>query len=439
MFKFRSKYVPLVSFVVLACTSEALLSQERLRNVADVQLDASVAAAERAVDQATPPQDREVIAEIRERLDDLRANQDALGAFEYNPLTNVADREAYIVNGTSTFAFGAVGALLIGTDPGDAAIECSGTMIGCETFLTARHCVEGDSNSDNYHVYLQSEGIIGIAEILPPHPDYRQPFADLQLLKLSQPITAVSPAAINTAVSIFAHTSGTIIGFGHTGNLKNDHGIKRGGSIKTDSCHAGDEGFICWLYDKTLSTTCHVDSGGPLFLSPSNLNATVVGVNAMADASCLDDVQSIDADVRQFADWILQQGGADVGQPSCSPTGQGPVKAGEALAVEGLVAAGKPKHFEVPIPDWASEVRIALNAEDRQENDVNLRVVVSSTIPGGEKPCSQTGNGNFAYCKFALQESDAELQITVSQNESSTGTGHYQMLVTMFSNMGGSP
>jgi hypothetical protein len=439
MTTYRSRYVLPVSLVVFACISDPLLSQERLRPVAAIQRDASIAAAERAIDEATLPRDREMVAGIRERIDDLLAESDSLGAVDYDPLDNNPPRRAFIVNGTSTFAFGAVGALLVGTDAGDAAIKCSGTMIGCETFLTARHCVEGNSNNGNYHIYLQAEGIFGVADILPPHPDYSQPFADLQLLKLSRPITAVLPAGINTAIGVLADTPGTIIGFGYTGFLKNNHGIKRGGPIVTDACHAGDEGFICWLYDYMLSTTCNVDSGGPLFLSPSNANATVVGVNASADASCLADVQSIEVDVRHFSEWILQQGGADIGQPGCTPRGSGPVKAEEVLAVDGFVSAGHPKNFEVTIPDEALEVRIALNAEDRQENNLDLSVVVESTIAGSEKTCNQTGSGNFAFCAFDLQESDSIVQITVSQNENMTGTGHYQMLVTLFSDPGGSP
>lgn len=433
---FRYECILQVAVALVACTPDLLLSQERLRSVAQVQLDATLAAAEQSINEASLPQDREVLADIRRRLDELRANPNALNAFDHDPFTNKAPREAYIVNGTSTFAFGAVGALLVGSDPGDAAIECSGTMIGCETFLTARHCVEDDPGNDNYHVYLQAEGIIGVSSILPPHPEYSQPFADLQLMTLSQPITAVSPADINTAASILADTSGTIIGFGHTGLLKNDHGIKRGGAITTDVCDAANDGFICWLYDNILSTTCNIDSGGPLFLSPSDVDATVVGVNASADASCRDDAQSIEVDVRHFSDWILQQGGADVGQSSCTPAGRASTEVKKVLVAEGAVATGTPKHFEVPIPDGALEVRIALNAEDRQENNLDLHAAVSSLIAGSEKTCSQTGSGNFAYCKFDLQESDSGLRITVSQNAS--GTGHYQMMVTMFSAGGGS-
>jgi secreted trypsin-like serine protease len=46
-----------------------------------------------------------------------------------------------IVNGTYTSLYPSTGALLLGSDPSIAETWCSGTMIGCGTFLTAAHCV----------------------------------------------------------------------------------------------------------------------------------------------------------------------------------------------------------------------------------------------------------------------------------------------------------
>src|SRR5262245_59209009 len=46
-----------------------------------------------------------------------------------------------IVNGDLTSAYPSAGALLFGADPAVSTIQCSGTLIGCDTFLTAAHCV----------------------------------------------------------------------------------------------------------------------------------------------------------------------------------------------------------------------------------------------------------------------------------------------------------
>src|SRR5205823_798258 len=50
------------------------------------------------------------------------------------------DFHANIVNGRLTSGFPAAGALLLG-DEATAVTWCSGVLIGCDTFLTAAHCV----------------------------------------------------------------------------------------------------------------------------------------------------------------------------------------------------------------------------------------------------------------------------------------------------------
>src|SRR5512139_1602601 len=54
-------------------------------------------------------------------------------------------RQAKIVNGVLEANHANVGALLFGNNPNTATTWCSGTMIGCQTFLTAGHCVDGYS------------------------------------------------------------------------------------------------------------------------------------------------------------------------------------------------------------------------------------------------------------------------------------------------------
>src|SRR6185295_8046301 len=53
----------------------------------------------------------------------------------------------YIVNGTLTAAYPTTGALLIYDDASHSNVNsfCSGTLIGCQTFLTAAHCVCPDT------------------------------------------------------------------------------------------------------------------------------------------------------------------------------------------------------------------------------------------------------------------------------------------------------
>ncbi|TMB46659.1 MAG: S1 family peptidase, partial [Deltaproteobacteria bacterium] len=57
------------------------------------------------------------------------------------------DFHANIVNGRLTSGFPAAGALLLG-DEATAVTWCSGVLIGCDTFLTAAHCVCDTNGAD---------------------------------------------------------------------------------------------------------------------------------------------------------------------------------------------------------------------------------------------------------------------------------------------------
>ena len=53
-----------------------------------------------------------------------------------------------IVNGFPSRSHPAVGALLAGSDPHNAQAWCTGTLVGCDKFLTAAHCVADNSSAE---------------------------------------------------------------------------------------------------------------------------------------------------------------------------------------------------------------------------------------------------------------------------------------------------
>ena len=84
--------------------------------------------------------------------------------------------DARIVNGNLSFADPSVGALLFGSATDQAMLYCSGTLVGCSTFVTAAHCVcyldgaacqSGASAPDpgEYHVFLQHAGFVPVQSI----------------------------------------------------------------------------------------------------------------------------------------------------------------------------------------------------------------------------------------------------------------------------------
>ena len=257
-------------------------------------------------------------ADGRLKIDADRFLQDAeeLTRADFDPFDNWPSRETYIVKGENTFLYASAGALLKGTPVSDATIECSGTMIGCQTFLTAYHCVENDLTAANYHVYLQTHGIVGVAGIS-GQAQTGGVTGDLVVLELDYPVEQVNPVALNVSQPLIEGQTGRIVGFGHTGRLFNDHGIKRTGEIETKPCVPLDDSLICWQYSESeeLASTCHVDSGGPLYFQDDAEQAVLAGVTSAVDAQCSDETQSVDVNVNYFADWIASAGGSDVAQP----------------------------------------------------------------------------------------------------------------------------
>src|SRR5262245_57498918 len=86
-----------------------------------------------------------------------------------------------IVNGTYTSLYPSPGALLFGSDPSSAGTWCTATLIGCDTFLTAAHCVCDRSGPQcqsldpvSRLVFLQHVGFAQIASIVVP-PEYAYP------------------------------------------------------------------------------------------------------------------------------------------------------------------------------------------------------------------------------------------------------------------------
>ena len=84
---------------------------------------------------------------------------------------------------------------------------CTGTLIGCETVLTAAHCVCangtaatcGTPDPGNMLVYAQHGKNYGVSSVA-VHPNYSfGQTSDLAVLKLAEPVTGIAPTPINTA------------------------------------------------------------------------------------------------------------------------------------------------------------------------------------------------------------------------------------------------
>jgi len=181
-----------------------------------------------------------------------------------------------IINGVVTADFPSVAELA------QFGRGCTATLIGCQTALTAAHCIcdltpAAQCNADSdlldvpRNLLLQSAGIVAVASV-DVDPTYRFPKNDLAVLHLAAPVTGIAPSPINAASKPAIGTSATIVGYGMASD--GFYGVKRRGKARLARCTESgitQADHDCWLFDRPIgapgsdSTTCFGDSGGPLF------------------------------------------------------------------------------------------------------------------------------------------------------------------------------
>lgn len=337
-----------------------------------------------------------------------------------------------VVNGLFTFDHPSTGALLSPSNPDNAATVCSGTMIGCQTFLTAGHCVEDSLDPNDYVVYLQHAGFFAVSDVA-IHPDYVFPPADVAVVTLSTPVTAIPPTPLDTTGGHASGTTGTIAGFGRSGGGAQDFGLKREGDVSIATCSGvSNTTSICWNFENPVgpagddSNTCNGDSGGPLFIGGEVVGITSGGNNG----TCLAPDASFDARVSFYASWIQGEGGADLSNTACGTQAQIGDAGATVTGFVGSVSAGSPDGtHSVVVPAGTDELRIAMNAVDDGLADFDLYVKAGSPPTTSDFDCEQNGVGQFGYCAFS---SPAATTWHVLVRRFS-GSGTYQVTATTLS------
>ncbi len=367
-----------------------------------------------------------------------QAGRDALvGLFEGDA------PEARIVNGDLTSLYPSTGALLLGGEPETAESWCSGVLIGPRIFLTAGHCVcEGtgpdcqgrDAPSPNGRiVFLQHAGFFEVAGI-DVHPDFRFPIADLAVIRLTQPVTGVTPTPLITEAPQ-PGKPGMIAGFGRSGGTTVDFGLKRVGSITAAACRNGlsDITSLCWTFDGGGSNTCKGDSGGPLFMDVGH-GPMVAGITSGGVRDdCLAGDLAYDSNVYHYRDWVRSVGGDDVDAPSYGgipPVGDPRTTVRSA---SGTLSKTRPTDVHtIEVPDGTNELRVGLDGFDDGATNFDLYVRTDRVPTTAEYDCRSSGTSQHAYCEFLFP--DAGTWYLLVRREA--GAGLYQLTTTL---IGGDP
>jgi len=323
-----------------------------------------------------------------------------------------------IVNGLPSRSHPAVGALLKGNTTEAARVVCTGTLVGCDKFLTAAHCIAENPSPSSYQVFFQEVGFLEVKDIRWEQQKYRFPYFDLAMLTLAKPVEGIAPMPINMSVQPLRNSVATIVGFGRTGGRHFDYGIKREGSVKIAACPANSarDQVLCWRFDADVASsasaqnTCNADSGGGIFMRDNDgprvvekLFGTVSGGTA---EDCMRNDVTYNVDVFRYRDWITAAGEGRLSSAMCGrPLWEGSRNA-PAVKVLSLSEKNPEARLTIEAPEGMTSLRAAMNAEDNgtSKNAFSFSAFGSKGAGSSENACEDKGGGQFAFCAIDRPE-----------------------------------
>jgi|GEM_PF-635881 len=210
---------------------------------------------------------------------------------------------------------------------------CSGFVMDKRTIVTAAHCVAGRPGQVTFTVSFGSKNrnqhktVDVPAKQVMAHPGWDRgdlnrknidpmptdPKNDVAVIVLSEDVPAwVKPLPIRENGEVAAGRDVLLAGFGQTLALPQDggsfefSGFLRKTQVKLATINTAGKELI-WEAPKEniRASSCHGDSGGPMYYIEDDGALTVIGVTSRAYASNIDcREKGVYTDVRKFADWI---------------------------------------------------------------------------------------------------------------------------------------
>jgi hypothetical protein len=332
-----------------------------------------------------------------------------------------------IVNGVVTSSYPAIGALLLYDDASDLSLYglCSGTLIGCHTFLTAAHCVcperatdaascerQGLADPATLRVFLQQGGIFRVANVtISPQFSFAER-SDVAIVNLGERVSGIAPSPINTVRRPQVRTGGTIVGFGTTmaGRFSVvDAGIKREGAVTTAQCPSDipADSQLCWMFLGGGANACEGDSGGPLFADFGE-GPMVAGVTSGGESfNCLAPDVGFDTDVFVNRAWLADAAGADLGTESCGLPALGGASTATFTDTGQLDSTSPEARFQFEVPKGTTVLRVSLNGQLGSRsgfpstfNDFDVFLRANDSPSTDTFDCADTNPTPFGFCEM---------------------------------------
>jgi hypothetical protein len=392
-----------------------------------------------------------------------------------------------VVNGQQELAEPSTGALIQG-DPETGHVVCTVTLIGCDSLITTAHCFNVNPELKTW-VYFQHAGFYEVATHT-RHPVYEEALAtfppdlfdilrveDIAFLRLSEPVSGVTPAMLSTS-QFGPGTDGEIVGFGRdpitqtsAATADQNVGIKRSGTMQLSDCEGSlaGEDVLCWeppvpqvVTGKDVST-CDGDSGGPLFVDQFGervvaglTKGSVFDPQGQSDL-CVPPILVYDTSVYRHLAWLtgMQPGSFPFSNKHCGelPQLDDSTESGDMLGncvadpwdadqvrtcgFTGFLTLGQSATHSFEVPANTATMRVAFNgiASPTGSIDTNYYLRAGAPASASQYDCKADGAGNLGFCEIVAPASGI-WYVGVDQD---LYQGEYQVTVSLFNPIANSP